>query len=93
MAIFPKIGILSNGTEGIQMLCYAGVVNTQKLVGTRHHVDVEVFPLGTFFVHKKEHRLVWGSILENDGHDLKQSFAQSCRAAFGDASGLRIKIA
>lgn len=31
--------------------------------------------------------------MEDNSHDLKQSFAQSSRAAFGDTSGLRIEIA
>lgn len=43
------------------MLCYAGVVNTQKLVGARHHVDVKMFPLGAFFVHELKNGVIGGS--------------------------------
>lgn len=51
-----------------------------------------MFSFGAFFIHEKEHRLVCGCILQNDGHDLKQSLAQSGGAAFRDGAGLRIKI-
>ena len=71
----------------------AGVINAQKLVGASHHVDVEMFSLGTFFVYKKEHGIVSGRFLEDDSHDLKQSLAQCGGAAFGDISGLRIEAA
>ena len=71
----------------------AGVINAQKLVGARHHVDVKMFTLGTLFIHEKENRLVCGGVLEDDGHDLKQSLTQSGGAALGDRAGLRIEIA
>ena len=69
------------------------VVNAQKLIGTRHHVDVIVFSLGALFIHEKENGLVCRSVLEDDGHDLKQRLAQSGGAALGDRAGLRIEIA
>ena len=55
-----------------------------KTCWRRHHVDVEMFSLGTFFVHEKEYRLVCRCILEDDSHDLKQGFAQNSGAALGD---------
>ena len=79
--------------QRVQMFHDAGVINAQKLVGARHHVDVKMFTLGTLFIHEKENRLVCGGVLEDDGHDLKQSLAQSSGAAFGDISGLRIEVA
>ena len=79
--------------QRVQMFHDAGVVNAQKLVGASHHVDVKRLSFGAFLIHEKEHRLVCMSVLEDDGHDLKQSLAQSGGAAFGDISGLRIEVA
>ena len=70
----------------------AGVVNAQKLVGASHHVDVEMFSFGAFFVHKKKDGIINGCLLEDDRHDLKQSLTQSGGAAFGDISGLRTEV-
>ena len=46
--------------QRVQMFHDAGVINAQKLVGARHHVDVKMFTLGTLFIHEKENRLVCG---------------------------------
>lgn len=61
----------SSRLQRIQVVHDASVINAQKLVGTRHHINVEMFSFGTLFVHEKEYRLVCESVLEDDSHDLK----------------------
>ena len=73
------------------MLGYAGVVNAEKLVGGSHHVDIEMFALGAFLVHKEEYGIVLRGILQDDGHDLEQSFPQGGRTALGNTAGERVE--
>lgn len=85
--------VRSSLLQRVQVFHDASIVNAQKLIGASHHVDVEMFSFGAFFVHKKEDGIISGRFLEDDSHDLKQSLAQSGGAAFGDISGLRIEAA
>ena len=57
------------------MLRHASIVDSQKLVGSSSHVNVEMFSFGTFLVHELKHGVIQGGSLQNNGHDLEQSFA------------------
>ena len=73
------------------MFGYAGVVNAEELVGGSHHVNIEMFALGAFFVHEEKYRIVLRGVLQDDGHDLEQSSTQGGRTALGNTAGERVE--
>ena len=77
----------------IQIGFHRSVIDAKKLVSRGHHVDTVGLAFRALLVHELVDRLIHWSVLEDDGHDLKQSLAQSGGAAFGDISGLRIEVA
>ncbi len=74
------------------MLRHTSIVDSQKLVGSSSHVNEVMFSFGAFLVHELENGIIRRRVLQNNGHDLKQCFAQSGGTAFGDRAGLRIKV-
>ena len=74
------------------MLRHTSIVDSQKLVGSSSHVNEVMFSFGAFLVHELENGIIRRRVLQNNGHDLKQCFAQSVGTAFGDRAGLRIKV-
>ena len=77
----------------LQMRFYPGIVDTQELGGTGHHVNVKVLALSPLFIHELKYGIGRVRVLEDCAGDHKQGFSQMGRAAFGDTAGFGIERA
>lgn len=71
-----KAGELFGCVQRSQVLLHLTVVDVQKLVATRRHVDVVRFPLGAFRVKEPVYGVIGRSLLEQSNHHQKKRFAQ-----------------
>ena len=74
------------------MCFHSGIVNTQELSGTGHHVNVKVLALGSLFVHELKHRIGWAGMLEDGASDHEQSFSQMGRSLLRDTARLESNL-
>ena len=77
--------------ESLQMLFHPCIVDSQKLVGSSHHVNVIMLSVCAFLIEELENRIFIWRCLQDARHDLEECFSERCRSTLGDTSALGFK--
>ena len=72
---------------------HPGIVDTQKLGGAGHHVNIKVLALSPLFIHELKYGIGRVRVLEDRAGDHEQCFSQMGGAALGDAAGFGVECA